>query len=136
MLPDVDRLVTDALRSFLPGVTVMVLLPTDWQARLPLVVASQVPGGTADYRGVARVTVDIQALAATRRDASELGRRAYSALAEACAVRYSTSEGYLGAFYDVSGLPTEVRAASPADDPHTVFRFQGTCQVVVRPARR
>jgi len=95
----------------------------------------QVPGGSSDYRGVALVTLDIQAVAATRRDASALARSARQALVHACRARFANTEGYLGAFRDVSGLPTELRGAGPADDPHTFFRFQGTYQCVVRPAK-
>lgn len=135
-MPDVDRLLTDAVREGLPEARVCVLMPPDWLESLPIVLIRQVPGGSSDFRGVATVTVDVQAIAGTRRDASALARNARAALVAACAAGFSNGEGYLGAFRDVSGLPVEIRGGQPGDDPHQHFRFQGTYQVVVRPVRR
>src|SRR5690606_39650946 len=93
-MPDVDRLLTDAVREGLPEARVCVLMPPDWLESLPIVLIRQVPGGSSDFRGVATGTVDVQAIAGTRRDASALARNARAALVAACAAGLSNGEGY------------------------------------------
>ncbi|WP_309248669.1 hypothetical protein [Streptomyces sp. MNP-20] len=131
VLPDVDGLVTAALRQGLSGATVRVMWPQDWADRLPLVVAARVPGGTTDARGLDVALVDVQAVATDRREASRLARVARVVLADACRAQYRGPDGYLSRFADVSG-PAEIRTGAPSPGPE-LFRFQATYRVTARP---
>ncbi|KWT60600.1 hypothetical protein ADL21_18280 [Streptomyces albus subsp. albus] len=131
VLPDVDALVTDALRAGLSGATVCVLWPDDWPDRLPLVVAHRVPGGSSNPLGIDVALVDVQCAAPDRRDASSLARVARVVLAEACRNQFRGPDGYLSRFEDVTG-PAEIRTGTPAAGPD-LFRFQATYRVTARP---
>ncbi|ANZ19951.1 hypothetical protein ACH4YO_19220 [Streptomyces noursei] len=131
VLPDVDALVVDALRTGLSGATVRVVWPEDWADRLPLVVARRVPGGSSNPLGVDVALIDVQCAAPDRRDASRLARTARVALAEACRDQFRGADGYLSRFEDVSG-PAEIRVGEPAAGPD-LFRFQATYRVTARP---
>lgn len=129
--PDLDALVTSALREALPDATVMVLAPTDPQSRLPLITARQVSGGALNSRGLVTGTVDVQTMAAVRRDASLLSRRAWAVLSDACAAQFADEDAHLCAFSALSGGPAEVRTGQPAPDV-ALFRFQFTCRITAR----
>ncbi|MEU7636562.1 MULTISPECIES: hypothetical protein [unclassified Streptomyces] len=131
VLPDVDALVTDALRQGLSGATVRVGWPADWADRLPLVVARRVSGGTATPQGIDVALIDVQCAAVDRRDASRLARTARVALAEGCRAQFRGVDGYLSRFEDVSG-PAEIRVGDPPAGPD-LFRFQATYRVTARP---
>lgn len=131
-MTDVDALVVEALRSADLDATVSVLWPQDWTGAMPLVVAHQVGGGSADPRGIAVAIIDVQAVAATRRDASALARAARLALVDASVTRFSNGDGYFGRVTDLGAGPVEIRTGAPEPLP-TFFRFQATYQVVVRP---
>ncbi|UQI46720.1 hypothetical protein M1P56_21385 [Streptomyces sp. HU2014] len=131
LLPDVDALVTGALRAGLPGATVRVLWPEQWAGVLPLVVVRRVGGVGQDARGIDSAIIDVQCAARTRREASLLARRARVVLAEACATQYRGVDGYLTHFADVSG-PHELRTGAPSAGPD-LFRFQATYRVICRP---
>ncbi|WP_446033492.1 phage tail termination protein [Streptomyces gossypii] len=130
-LPDMDALVTEALRSGLPGVAVRVSVPADWLTLLPLVTALRVGGVSPDPRGIDRALVDVQALAATRREASAVARSARVTLASACRTQFRGSDGYLTHFEEVSG-PRELSTGEPDDGPD-LFRFQATYRLTSRP---
>ncbi|MGP3940510.1 phage tail termination protein [Streptomyces sp. 6N106] len=129
--PDLDGLVTDALRAANLGATVRVLMPDNPASELPLIVAHQVPGGSANRMGVVTGNVDVQVLAATRREASALARNAFAALDNACRNRFTIADGHLNRFVSVSGAPAELRTGTPDSGP-SLFRFQGTCQITAR----
>ncbi|MFF2808639.1 hypothetical protein ACFVT2_15980 [Streptomyces sp. NPDC058000] len=131
VLPDMDALVTDALRAGLSGATVRVLWPDDWADRLPLIVARRVLGGSSNPLGIDMALIDVQCAAPDRRDASRLARTARVALAEACRAQFRGADGYLIRFEDVSG-PAEIRVGQPQPCPH-LFRFQATYRVTARP---
>ena len=133
VLPDVDELVTSALRAGLPdGVAVRVLWPADWVDVLPLVVARRVGGTAIDPIGLDAATVDVQAAATTRRAASTLARTARVVLLGACRVQWRGRDGYLSHGEDVSG-PFELRTGEPVAGPD-FFRFQATYRVTARPS--
>ncbi len=134
VLPDVDALVTDALRSGLSGVTVRVLWPGDWSARLPLVVARRVSGAATSAGGIDVAIVDVQCAASTRREASALARSARVVLLTACRAQHRGVDGYLSTGREESG-PAEIRIGEPAAGPD-VFRFQATYRVTARPNRK
>lgn len=131
LLPDVDELVTSALRDALPGVTVRVLWPDDWADALSLVVARRVAGAAVDPVGLDAAVVDVQCAATTRRDASALARTARAALLAACRSQYQGTDGYLSHGQDVTG-PFELRTGAPETGPD-LFRFQATYRVTARP---
>ncbi|MBA0054295.1 hypothetical protein E0L36_26620 [Streptomyces sp. AJS327] len=133
-LPDVDALVTDALRSGLPGANVRVLWPPDgWEDLLPLVVASRVSGAAVDPRGIDVALVDVQCAARTRREANALARTARVVLASTCRAQFRGADGYLTRFQEVAG-PAELRVGEPEAGPD-LFRFQATYRVTARPNR-
>ena len=132
-MTDVDALVVDALRAADLGATVSVLWPQNWQSALPLIVAHQVGGGRADPRGITVAIIDVQTVAATRREASDLARAARQALIDASVSRFSNGDGHLGRFSDITAGPVELRVGDPQPLP-TFFRFQATYQLVVRPS--
>ena len=131
ILPDVDELVTDALRAGLPGVTVRVLWPNDWAERLPLVVARRVAGAAVDPVGLDAAVVDVQVAAPTRREASALARTARTVLLVACRAQFRGTDGYLSHGEDVSG-PFELRTGQPDSGPD-LYRFQATYRITARP---
>ncbi|MFD9813985.1 hypothetical protein [Streptomyces sp. NPDC059080] len=131
VLPDVDELVTSALRDGMPGVTVRVLWPGDWSTALPLVVARRVAGSAVDPVGLDAAVLDVQCAAVTRRDASVLARTARTVLLAACRSQYQGTDGYLSHGQDVAG-PFELRTGEPAPGPD-LFRFQATYRVTARP---
>ncbi|KDN84377.1 hypothetical protein [Kitasatospora cheerisanensis] len=133
--PDVDALVRGALAAELgPGVTVMTLMPDDWAARLPLVVARALPAAAVDPRGVIAAVVDLQALAADRTEASALARRAWRGLYDACVRQHAESDagGYLSHFGAGGSSPAELRTGTPGPDAQS-FRFQATVRLTARP---
>ncbi|MFF1792662.1 hypothetical protein ACFVXQ_00215 [Kitasatospora sp. NPDC058263] len=136
-LPDVDTLVRGALTAALGAdATVMSLMPDDWAARLPLVVARRVPGaGAVDPRGLDAAIVDVQALAADRDQASLLARRAVAALYDACVQQYAAGagSGHLSHFSGSGTGPAEIRTGLPAPDA-ALFRFGATVRVTARPS--
>ncbi|MFB7672946.1 hypothetical protein ACFC26_16210 [Kitasatospora purpeofusca] len=135
-LPDTDRLVREALAAAIgTDATVMTLMPDDWAARLPLVVARRVPGaGAVDPRGLDAAIVDIQTLAADRDQASALCRRAAAALYDACVAQFTSpaAAGYLSHFSNVGSGAAELRIGLPAPDGGA-FRFQATVRLTARP---
>lgn len=128
--PDLDALVLEALRATGLGATVRVTMPEYPAEELPLVLARQVPGGDAGRLGTVTGVVDVQALASTRREASDLARQVVSALQSACLDRFAGPAGYLNRFLGGSP-PTELRTGEPMPGP-TLFRFQTTCRVTAR----
>ncbi|MFJ5923854.1 hypothetical protein ACIQF6_14775 [Kitasatospora sp. NPDC092948] len=136
--PDVDALVRGALTAELgSGVTVMTLMPDDWARRLPLVVARTLPGTAAvDPRGVVAALVDLQIFAAARPQASEIARRAWRGLYDACMRQHAEADagGYLSHFSDGSTLPAELRTGVPPAPDAATFRFQATVRLTARPA--
>ncbi|MEV3856064.1 hypothetical protein AB0J38_17285 [Streptomyces sp. NPDC050095] len=131
VLPDVDELVTSALREALPDVTVRVLWPADWTERLPLVVARRVAGSAVDINGLDAAVIDVQCAAVSRRDASRLARITRAALLAACRSQFQGADGYLSHGEDVTG-PVELRTGAPETGPD-LFRFQATYRVTARP---
>lgn len=129
--PDLDLLVTGALRAADLGARVFVLMPDNPADELPLIVAHQVPGGTATRMGTVTGVVDVQTLASTRRAASDLAREAVRALTDACRGQYADSGGYLSRCTTPGGAPAEIRTGAPSPGP-SLFRFQVTCQVSAR----
>ncbi|KIZ14512.1 hypothetical protein [Streptomyces natalensis] len=131
VLPDIDELVTSALREGLPGVTVRVLWPEDWQHALPLVVARRVAGAAISPVGLDAAVIDVQCAASTRREASALARTARAVLLRACVAQYHGVDGYLSHGEDIAG-PFEIRTGMP--EPGTdLFRFQASYRVTARP---
>lgn len=129
--PDLDALVTDALRAGMPEATVRVLWPTDWADRLPLVVARRV-GGASPNVGVDVALVDIQCAARDRRAASALARTARTVLMAACRAQFAGPDGYLTRCQELAG-PAEIRTGDPMPEPD-LFRFQATYRVTARPS--
>ena len=132
VLPDMDELVTSALRAGLPGVTVRVLWPENWSKVLPLVVARRVAGAAIDPVGLDAAVISVQCAANTRREASTVARTARAVLLGACRNQYQGADGYLSHGEDVSG-PFEIRTGDPPPGPD-LFRFQATYRVTARPA--
>ncbi|WP_405016417.1 hypothetical protein OHV05_04340 [Kitasatospora sp. NBC_00070] len=131
VLPDVDALVTSALRKGLAGATVRVLWPASWSAALPLVVARRVPGSAGSAAGIDAALIDVQCAAATRREASALARTARTVLLAACRAQFPGPDGYLSTGREISG-PAELRTGTPDPGPD-LFRFQATYRVTARP---
>ncbi|RKN09643.1 hypothetical protein [Streptomyces radicis] len=132
VLPDVDALVTAALRAGLPrGVAVRVLWPDDWPKLLPLVVVRRVGGTAVDPIGLDAAVIDMQCAAPTRREASALARTARVVLLGACRAQFAGEGGYLSHGEDQGG-PFEVRDQDPAAGPD-LFRFLATFRVTARP---
>lgn len=131
VLPDVDELVTSALRVGLPTATVRVAWPEDWSYALPLVVARRVAGTAVDPVGLDAALIDVQCAAATRSGASALARTARVVLLSACRAQFHGQDGYLSHGEDVAG-PFEIRTGSPEAGPD-LFRFQATYRVTARP---
>lgn len=136
--PDVDALVRSALAADLgPAVTVMTLMPDTWAQIVsagPLVIARSLPGAAAiDPRGIVTAVIDLQALAADRDLASEISRRAWRALYDACARQWTdpAAGGHLSHFSSGT-LPAELRAGAPGPDAQS-FRFQATIRLTARP---
>lgn len=129
--PDLDSLVLDALRAANMGAEVRILMPEKPSDHLPLVVARQVPGGTATRLGTVTGNVELKALAATRREASDLARRAAAALAEACRSQFQGADGHLRRFTSATGAPVEQRTGAPVPGPN-LFVFRATVRVSAR----
>lgn len=133
-LPDLDDLVTSALRAGMPGVNVRVLWDGDVRALTPTVMARRVAGaGAADPRGIDVGTVIVTSAAETRREANALARTANAVLAAACRAQHAGDSGYLTRLVVISG-PAELRTGDPAPGPD-LHIFQATIRVTARASR-
>ncbi|MGW0929556.1 phage tail termination protein [Streptomyces sp. NPDC002644] len=130
ILPDVDALVTKALRARLTGVRVAVDIPADWDASSALVVAHRVGGAAVDPRFLDRALIDVQVFEPDRNDASALARRARAALLAACQTQFSDGTGSLSGFREITG------PWSSGPETHAnISRFIATYEVMARPAK-
>ncbi len=129
--PDLDALVSAALRAADLGASVYVLMPERVAEHVPTLLVRHVAGGAATRLGTVVGMVSLQALAPTRREASELARRAVSALIRAARAQFAHGGAHLGTVTYATGAPIEVRTGSPAPDPGR-FRFQTTLRVTAR----
>jgi len=128
ILPDVEALVTEAVRARLTAVRVVVDLPADWDAASPLVVAHRVGGAAPDPRFLDRALIDVQCWHTDRRSASRLAREVRAVLVDACRMAFSNAEGSLSHFTEVSG------PWAPAPGEHAnLSRFIATYQITARP---
>ncbi|WP_449657917.1 phage tail termination protein [Streptomyces chrestomyceticus] len=131
ILPDIEALTLAAIRARLPGIRVVVDIPSDWDATRPLIVAHRVGGAAEDARFLDRALMDVQVWYRDRRYASMLARTVRMALADACRDQFSDIEGALSSFTEVSGP----WCPGPEDDTG-LTRFIATYQLTARPAHR
>ena len=135
VLPDTDELVRTAYQAAFPDATVVNVWPSDWAARLPLLVARKVPGsGAVDPRGLDRSTISVTACTGERASASLLARQARTALYDACVAQFANTGagGYLSHFTELVG-PFWQRSGDQALSHSGVYRYEATYQVTTRP---
>lgn len=126
-----DGILMAALRPQLePDAGVGTRQPADVMARLPYLVAREVPGGgDTDDRFAQSVSLQLDAYAATARDARRLAGRALVLLRAAQRAQTVTPDGYL-AQLTVTAYPAELREP---DQPSGFARYVAGCSAIVRP---
>lgn len=126
-----DGILMAVLRPQLePATGVGTQQPADVMARLPYLVAREVAGGgDVDDRFAQSVSLQVDAYAATRRDARQLAGLALLLLRAAQRQQTVTADGYL-AHLDVTSFPFELREP---DQPSEFARYVATCSAMVRP---
>ena len=109
VLPDVEKLVLEALRFYLPTqATFHVTPPDEWSDLLPYGVSVCVAGKAEDPRFLDQGLFSVQAVAATREAASLLARQEQGALFQAAQDKFHTAEGVISGFH-VTKRPVPVR---------------------------
>ena len=116
LMPDVERLVQDALIEYLPsdlvGSDVYVSPPSDWAEKMPLFSITWRGGASTKWPERLQVSdMNIKAYALERSKGSKMIRLAHQALKEACLDHFS-NKGVAGV--ETPGVLSHVKVISPA----------------------
>jgi hypothetical protein len=128
-LPDDEALVLEALRNYVTiPATFHVEVPTDWNKKMPYGVISKVPGGKSqDPRFIGHGLFSAQAVATTRKAASDLAREMLRAMVEARVHSFGNAEGFITHF-QVTKEPVPVRDGLVGKHPDS-YMFDATYNI-------
>jgi hypothetical protein len=111
-MPDIELLVIDAIRHYIPGVNVFLSPPTDWADLMPFISVKWTGGSPTRWPERIQVSdVEVKVFATERREGSGLFHKVEQAYETACMDRF-TNRGLPGV--EVPGILTYVRYVSPA----------------------